>query len=139
MAYVDQELKASLTPAIKAVLAKYKVKGRLSVRNHLTLVLNIAEGPIDFIGTYNKVNKEANPMQHNDAKGSLSINQYWYHEHFDGLAKSFLEELIPAMKGPKFFDHSDSQTDYFHLSHYLSINIGQWDKPYVLTKKAFPD
>jgi hypothetical protein len=35
------------------------------------------------------------------------------------------------MKGPDFFDHSDSQTDYFHLSHYTDINIGKWDRPYV--------
>ena len=134
MAYVDQTLKAALSPAIKAVLTKYKIRGRLSVQNHSTLVLNISEGSIDFIGNYNQVNKEHNSIQYCDATGSLSINQYWYHEHFSRNAKSFLGELIPAMKGPAFFDHSDSQTDYFHLSHYLTINIGQWNKPYVLTK-----
>jgi hypothetical protein len=43
-------------------------------------------------------------------------------------------EMIAAMKGPDFFDHSDAQTDYFHRSHYIDINIGTWDKPYALEK-----
>jgi hypothetical protein len=24
-------------------------------------------------------------------------------------------------------------TDYFDVSHYINVNIGQWDKPYVFT------
>jgi hypothetical protein len=38
--------------------------------------------------------------------------------------------LLDAMKGPDFFDHSDPQTDYFHRSHYVDINVGRWDQPY---------
>jgi hypothetical protein len=37
------------------------------------------------------------------------------------------------MKGDGWFNHSDIQTDYFHLAFYLSINVGQWNKPYVYT------
>jgi hypothetical protein len=45
-----------------------------------------------------------------------------------------MTEMIAAMKGPDFFDHSDIQSDYFHRSHYIDINIGSWDKPYALVK-----
>ena len=50
------------------------------------------------------------------------------------MAKKFLAEVIAAMKGPKFFDHSDAMTDHFHVSHYIDINLGRWNKPYVLEK-----
>lgn len=53
MAYVSQELKAKLAPKIKEVLKKYKIKGSVSVRNHLALVVTIKESSIDFIGNYN--------------------------------------------------------------------------------------
>jgi len=30
------------------------------------------------------------------------------------------------------FDKSDVQTDYFHVGWYMSVNLGKWDKPYIL-------
>lgn len=122
MAYVSQQMKAELAPAIKAILKKYGVKGSLAVQNHSTLVLNIKSGKIDFekLSTSDNFNYQVNP--------------YWAHEHYTGKAKKFLVEVIAAMKGPKFFDHSDTMTDYFHVSHYIDINLGRWNKPYVLEK-----
>jgi len=40
--------------------------------------------------------------------------------------------LIKAMKGTDWFDESDSQTDYFHIAYYLNVNVGKWNKPYIL-------
>ena len=116
MAYVSQEMKSKLAPTIKAVLKKYKMKGSISVRNHSTLQVTIREGVIDF------------------GKECIDVNPYWIHDHYEGKAKKFLTELLEAMKGPDFFDHSDAQTDYFHRSHYQSIFVGRWNKPYVLVK-----
>lgn len=134
MAYVSQEFKSKLSPAIKAICKKYGIKASIAVSNGSTLVVNIKSGKIDFIGNYNKV-VGARPggfRSGSEAKDSLQINQYWYHEHFDGIAKRFLEELIPTMKGPDFFDHTDIQTDYFHCSHYININVGRWNQAYIL-------
>jgi len=116
MAYVSKEDKAKLAPAIKAVLAKYNMKGTIAVRHHSTLVVTVRQGAIDFGGT------------------DIDVNVYWIHEHYKGKAKKFLTELLAAMKGPDFFDHSDSMTDYFHRSHYTDINIGAWNRPYALAK-----
>lgn len=137
MAYVSQEMKAELAPAIKAILKKYGIKGSLSVDNHSTLVLTIKSGKIDFIKNVNDVNKNrvdlwGDPVR--KAQDYLSVNTYWYHEHFSGVAKKFLSEMIAAMKGPKFFDHSDAMSDYFNCSHYIDINVGKWNKPYILEK-----
>jgi len=137
MAYVSQEMKAKLAPAIKAICKKYGVKDSLAVRHHSSLVLNIKQGDIDFLGNYNEVcgakpRPEHLPFQ--PATNSIDVNTHWYHEHFSGTAKEFLAEMIDAMKGPDFFDHSDIQTDYFHRSHYIDINIGKWNQPYALVK-----
>lgn len=134
MAHVSQETKAKLAPTIKAILKKYKLKGSLSVRNHSSLVLNIKSGSIDFINNFDSV-RDRRP-EYNGEKlirtHSIQVNPYWYHEHFTGEALAFLTEMVSAMKGPDFFDHSDMQTDYFHCSHYFDINVGQWNKPYEL-------
>jgi len=31
------------------------------------------------------------------------------------------------------YDRSDSMTDYFDVGHYVNINIGRWNKPFVFT------
>lgn len=136
MAYVSQELKAKLAPAVKALLKQYGLKGSLSINNHSTLVLTVKSGSIDFIGNYNSTcavipRPEHLPFQ--PATKSIAVNVYWAHEHFSGKAKDFLVAAIAAMKGPDFFDHTDIQTDYFHCSHYVDINIGRWDRPYIAT------
>lgn len=128
MAYMNQDKKAKLAPGIKAVLKKYGVKGTLAVRNYSTLVLNIKEGPIDFIGNFNSFNADKLDRQ---AVDSLDVNPYWYHEHFSGKALAFLKEVIPAMNAGNH-DRSDAQTDYFDVGWYIDVNIGQWKKPYLV-------
>ena len=113
MAYVSQEMKAKLAPAIKAVLKKYGMKGTIAVRHHSTLVVNLQQGPIDFGGD------------------RIQVNEYWIHEHYAGVARDFLTELLEAMKGPDYFCEDDAMTDYFHRSHYCDIHIGNWKRPYV--------
>lgn len=133
MAYMNQETKAMMAPAIKDVFKKYGVKGSLAVANHRTLVANIKSGPIDFIGNYNETVKESHPnYDFRPAEGYIDVNPYWYHEHFSGVAKLFLLELLTAMNTGNH-DRSDIQTDYFDVGWYVDVNIGKWNKPYVLT------
>lgn len=137
MAYVSQDKKKSLSPAIKAILKKHGLKGSLSVRHHSALVLTVKSGKIDFIGNYNAIaSKKLRPdhLPFHPVTDNMNVNVYWYHEQFDGKALEFLKEVIPAMKGPEYFDHSDIQSDYFHCSHYFDVQIGKWDKPYILEK-----
>ena len=122
MAYVSQAMKKDLAPAIKAVLKKYKMKASIAVRNHSTLAVNIKSGAIDFSGNYT----------HGDQY--IQVNEYWIDDHYanNTVAKNFLNELLAAMKGPKYFNNDDLQSDYFHRSHYTDINVGKWNKPYEL-------
>ena len=142
MAYVSQEMKAKLAPTIKAICKKYGIKASIAVRNHSTLVLNVKQGRIDFIENYiatDAAKPHAGKMSQDQIdyirnKKCLDVNTYWIHEHYSGRAKSFLTEMKAAMEGPDFFNEDDAQSDYFHRSHYIDINIGNWDKPYALEK-----
>jgi len=117
MAFVSQDDKAKLAPAIKAVLKKHGVKGSIGVRHHSALVVTLQSGSIDF--------------------GSDYIQANHYHietsERYSPEAKTFLTELVAAMYSEDWFDRSDSQTDYFHCSYYVSVNVGKWNKPYICT------
>lgn len=134
MAYVSQELKSKIQPKVKDILKRYKVKGTLAVRHHSTLVLNIREGVIDFIGNSNETCAK-DPYQVargvQPSKDYLDVNPYHYDKHFSGSAKQFLDEVMAAMNDGNW-DKSDSQTDYFNVGWYVDINIGRWDKPYTV-------
>jgi len=135
MAYFNQERKAQLAPAIKAILKKYRIKGSLAVRNHSSFVLNIKSGAIDFIGNYNNT-VAAQPggfRSGNPAVKSLDVNPYWYQEHFDGRALNFFKEIFAAMNVGNH-DRSDIQSDYFDVGWYVDVNVGAWNQPYELTK-----
>lgn len=126
MAYVSQEMKAKLAPAVKDVLKKYNLKGSLAVNNHSTLALTITGGKLNFFEDY-AGRDEAD-------RGYIQVNHYWIQNNFNGEAAACLTELVDAMKGPDFFDNSDPQADYFNVSHYLNIQIGKWNRPYALVK-----
>lgn len=138
MAYMSQQHKQELAPEIKAVMAKYGIKGTLAVHNHSTLVLNLKGGKIDFIKNYLKTTAPVRSglpefnLTEKSFRGYMQINTYHTDRQFSGKAKKFFAEVIAAMKGPKYFDHSDAMTDYFHCSHYIDINLGSWNKPYVV-------
>jgi hypothetical protein len=139
MAYFNQERKAEKSPAIKAILKKYGVKGSLAVRNRSTFVLNIKSGSIDFIENFiatdtnvmhgRKMSQEQ--IEYIRKNQSLDVNVYWYKEHFSGKALSFLKEVITTMNGGNH-DNSDAQVDYFDVGWYVDVNIGSWNKPYTL-------
>jgi hypothetical protein len=141
MAYMSQEKKAQIAPVVKAILKKYNVKGSLSVRNHSTLSLTIKSGAIDFVENF--IQTDANviygkkmsqdQIDYIRKNQSVDVNPYWYHEHFSGVAKEFLTEILTAMNDGNW-DKSDIQTDYFNVGWYVNVNIGSWNKPYILEK-----
>ena len=125
---MNQEKKSRIAPVVKSILKKYRLKGTLSVRNHMTLCLTITQGPIDFITDFNKTAEPRQPVQ-----DSIDVNPYWFHDHFTGKAKQALKELFAALNEGNH-DNSDIQTDYFDVGWYVDVNIGKWNKPYALVK-----
>lgn len=136
MAYMSQEKKAAIAAKVKPILVKYGVKGSLSVRNHSTIVLTLKSGKIDFVENMNRVcgsdhyqtSRGFRPV----TTGYMDVNPYWYQDHFDGKAKKFLDEIFPALKGADWYDRSDAQVDYFDTAYYVDVNVGKWNKPYIV-------
>lgn len=122
MAYVSKEMKAEIAPVVKKILTKYGLKGTLSVRNHSALVLTISKGKLDFLKAYEEATGRKTT--------NIDVNVYHINNTYSGKMAKCLSELTEALKGPRYFNHSDITTDYFHLSHYIDINIGRWNKPY---------
>ena len=129
MAYMSQDRKQQLAPAIKAICQKHGIKATLSVRHNMTLCLNVKSGCIDFLAS----GKRCGSIGQDVEKVDYAVNPYWYQQHFDGDALAFLSEAMAAMNQGNH-DNSDIQTDYFDVGWYTSINLGQWNKPYTLTE-----
>ena len=116
---MSQENKKALSPAIKAVLKKFKMKGTISVKHHSSLVVNIKSGPIDF-----------------EMNGRGYTTMSYAHNAKTEEEKTFVTELLAAMNGAgelQNFDESDIMTDYFNIGWYTNINIGKYDKPYEVS------
>ena len=137
MAYMNQERKALINKALKPVLAKYGIKGTLSVRNHSTICLTLKSGKIDFIANSNRVCGSSHyQVSHGfrpNTSGYSDVNPYWYQDHYDGKAKAFLDEAFKALKVAGWYDNTDAQIDYFDTAYYCDINVGKWNKPYIVT------
>jgi len=137
MAYMSQDRKAVISKALKPVLAKYKVKGSLSVRNHSTICLTLKSGKIDFIANSNRVcgssHYQVSRGFRPNTSGYSDVNVYWFQDHYDGKAKAFLTEALAALKCADWYDRTNAQIDYFDTAYYVDINIGKWNKPYEVT------
>jgi hypothetical protein len=136
MAYMSQEKKAKIAPVVKAICQKYGIKATLAVDNHSSLVLNIKSGEINFIGNTNRV---CGNDHYQVARGFepitqqyLQVNTYHVASHFDGKAQDFLTEVLAAMNDGNH-DNSDISTDYFDVGWYVNVNVGRWNKPYLVS------
>lgn len=117
MAYMNQEKKAIIAAKVKPILKKYGLKGSLSVHNHSSISLNLKSGPIDFGGD------------------RIRVNTYWLNDHYGDRPKALaaLKELKEALMAADYYDRSDAQVDYFDTAYYYHINVGKWNKPYVVS------
>ncbi len=136
MAYMNQERKAVIANALKPIFKKYGVKGTLSVQNHSTIVLTLKSGKIDFIANSNRVcgndHYQVSRGFRANTQGYDQVNPYWFQDHYDGDAKAFLTDAFKALKSAGWYDNSDAMTDYFDTAYYTDINIGKWNKNYVV-------
>lgn len=138
MAYVNQETKALVAPAIKAVLKKYGVKGTIAIRHYSTLVVNLKSGSLDIIGNWVETCRSERSVMMNEhyaenVPDHLDVNIYYIDSHYSGVVRDFLNELHDAMKKPGWRNNTDIMTDYFDISYYCDINVGQWNKAYEFT------
>lgn len=136
MAYMSQEKKKVIAAALKVALKDSGLKYSLRVRNSLTIYMTIKSGPVDFFGNFNVKSADTAERRGYDfapAKDRMNVNTFWIDSNFDGEVAKLLKTIVDCLNTGNW-DRSDSQSDYFDVGHYIELEIGSWDKPYVLTK-----
>lgn len=124
MAYMNQERKASIAEALKNVVP-VSWKYSLAVRNHSTIVMTVRSAPVDIIAAA-LTGGEGKRANH------ITINPYWVASHFrDGEVRNDLVAILAALNGGNH-DRSDITTDYFDVGWYVHLQIGTWNKPFIV-------
>jgi hypothetical protein len=131
MAHVDKDKKLKIAAAIKQVMPQ-GWKYSLAVHHHSMIVLTVAAAPFDVmhaIGSSEYFNA--------DTATHAEVNEYHLRAHInDECLADVCEKLVEALNTENF-DNSDSQTDYFHVGHYIKLQFGRWDRPFkVLPAQA---
>ena len=136
MAYMNQArkavIKANLDKALKGTGVKYSLKC-----SNLSITCTIKSAPVDFIANSNETcgadfYQTSRGFQTNTS-GYDQVNHYHYRDHYSGKAKELMTKIVTAIYSGDYYDRSDAQTDYFDTAYYAHINVGKWDKPFVVT------
>lgn len=112
MAYINQETKKALEPKIKSILNRYGVKGSIRIKDYAVLIVTLRSGKLPFYGSGIKV---------------------WERNFVSGKCRDMVKELYDAMNEGNY-DESRPEIDYFSVGWYSYIHVGEYDKPYVITK-----
>jgi hypothetical protein len=121
MAYMNKENAALIRNALKTTFPNIKFSIR---KDTYSINVTIASSDIDF----SDLDKEGVW----GVKGYSQINifhLYQYGKHEALFAK--IVDVIKNAPANKWYDRSDSMTDYFDTAFYIHLNVGAWDKPYV--------
>ena len=130
MAFMNQERKKKLAALLKEKLKDVPIKYSLSVEHHSSIVMTIKSGAIDFLSEMVALEEDRQRIKKN---GCIQVNVYHYKDYYTGKSLEVLEKIIPCLNTGNH-DRSDAMTDYFDVGWYVSVNIGRYDKTYVLTK-----
>lgn len=78
----------------------------------------------------NQRNREG--IEQDKKSGHVQVNPYWFQKHFVGESLEFLTKAFDILNEGNW-DKSEIQADYFDVGWYVSVNIGEYDKPYKYT------
>lgn len=132
MAYISQLKKKEIKSILDPIMKEYGLKYGLTVSNHSSINCTIKSGSIDFISNVNDVASNNRPdLFKAITQDHMQVNHFWYKDHFTGVALEAITKIIAALNTDNY-DRSDSQTDYFDVGHYIHLDIGSWDRPYIL-------
>lgn len=143
MAYISKPEIQEKRKQINALCIQYGVSATVSGANTSSVTVTIRKGKTDFLGNHVdtvKANWVTNDQQIIDnaewhvKRGYFTCNHYYLDRQFSGDALEFLEQLLVILK-IGHYDNSNAMIDYFDTAYYIHINIGQWNKPYLLTRE----
>lgn len=102
-------------------------KYSLSVDNYSAIVLTIASAPID------PVKLATEKAGYHALDGHVQLNSHHFAKHFaDTEVAELFKKIEAAMYGAGYYDNSDIMTDYHDTAYYVHVNLGKWNKPFVV-------
>lgn len=131
MAYITTAEVKAIREALKAEFGK-RFKFSVRRRDSHAVAVAIISGDTDFSDIWS----DREPGDY--GYGYSQINTY--HTHHYGDHKALFDRIVEIIKtapataegGREWFDESDSQVDYFHTAYYWDLDVGKWDKAYVM-------
>lgn len=124
MAYITAEETRQIRNKLKEELPNLKFSVSKGSGNY-SVNVSILKGDIDFRN-----------LKLSSSHG-ININQYHldqYGEHEEVLEK--IMNIIKTAPDRKWFDHSNSQIDYFCTAYYIDLSVGNWKKPYIYSGES---
>ena len=124
MAYITAEETRQIRNKLKEELPNLKFSVSKGSGNY-SVIVSILKGDIDFRN-----------LKLSSSHGII-INQYHlyqYGEHEEVLEK--IMNIIKTAPDRKWFDHSNSQIDYFCTAYYIDLSVGNWKKPYIYSGES---
>ena len=146
MAYISTEEVADIRARLKAAFPA-KDGWKLSVRKEHSSSVNVRfmAGPHTFkafdFDPYATDPDVPRCKAQAEAMGAVKevtdggVNHCYIADHWDKESAAILQKASDIIHRDHW-DKSDIQSDYFHCAFYVSMGIGQWDKPYQVKEKA---
>lgn len=144
MAYISKEESAAMRKQLKKQFPDLKFS--LRIRNRSTVECILLSGPWAFndlaeayyTKSWHRHSDSDTPWITAPLPRALDdgyLQMYPTHslnDHFenDPDLKDTFQAIFDILKGPEYFDDSDSMTDYFHCKHYAYLYVGQHGTPY---------
>ena len=120
MAYISTQDVKRIRETLKIAFPEFKF-GVCKGPGSLSVDVTVKSGPMDFSDVLRD--------------GYAQVNPYHLGNYAPEFAFFFREVIRVIKQAPanKWFDKSDSQSDYFHTAFYFHVNVGSWRQPYVYT------
>jgi hypothetical protein len=139
MAYINQEEKKVIAEKLKTIIPK-TWKYSLSIHHRNTIVCVIKSADIDIMRMIKDSDHYIQNKKSHEFHYGVEFIEKSYQEFnikiptLENAPKlqETLEKILLALNTNNY-DHSDAQTDYFDVGHYVDFSIGSYKAPLIVT------
>jgi len=124
MAYVSKEKAKEIKEGVKAWSKKYNFRTSVRVEHHSGIRVVVREGDHPYFDCNISINCRGNYVR--IPKGDIGFEKF-----IESTGQEMWLEL-QAILSKGNWDRSDLMQDYFDIGWYTYIDIGAWDKPYIM-------
>jgi len=129
-----------ITKEIKAELKKEFPQCKFSVttKHGLDITVALMSAPETPFANLNTTNGHTHSGEY------VRLNHYYIDQNWDGdwvsdgyyltEAAAQMFKRVVEIANRDNWDNSDLQTDYCDVNYYFHLNVGKWDKPFVVSK-----